>query len=86
MKTRGQRGRAQATIDLIHTCSKIIEQVQPITVRGVCYKLFVEGLIDSMKINNTQKISRLLVWAREQSLQNGWLTDEITPTSPVPSR
>lgn len=67
-KTRGQRGRSKATLDLIATCSEIIEQVQPITVRGVCYKLFVAGLIDSMAVKNTQKISRLLVEAREEGV------------------
>jgi hypothetical protein len=58
MKKRGQRGRAKATLDLIDTCIEIIEQVQPITVRGVCYRLFVAGMIDSMAVKNTQKISR----------------------------
>jgi hypothetical protein len=67
-RTRGQRGRSTATLELIATCSKIIEQVQPITVRGVCYRLFVAGLIDSMAAKNTQKISRLLVQAREQGV------------------
>ena len=47
-RSRGQRGRAKGTLDLIDTCKEIIEQVHPITVRGVCYRLFVAGLIDSM--------------------------------------
>jgi hypothetical protein len=58
MNRRGKRGRSKATLDLIATCREIIEQVQPITVRGVCYKLFVAELIDSMEIRNTQKISQ----------------------------
>src|SRR5215831_2892363 len=77
MRTRGQRGRSKATLDLIATCSEIIEQVQPITVRGVCYRLFVAGLIDSMAIKNTQKISRLLTWAREQGeIDWEWIVDD----------
>lgn len=76
-KTRGQRGRATATQDLIATCREIIEQVQPITLRGVCYRLFVAGLIDSMETRNTQKISRLLVLAREEGLIPWhWIVDE----------
>jgi hypothetical protein len=77
MKTRGQRGRSKATVDLIATCREIIEQVQPITVRGVCYRLFVVGLIDSMAVKNTQKISRLLVQAREEgTIPWEWIVDD----------
>lgn len=76
-KTRGQRGRAKATLDLIDTCIEIIKGVQPITVRGVCYKLFVGGHIDSMAVKNTQKISRLLTQAREEGLIPWeWIVDE----------
>jgi hypothetical protein len=76
-KTRGQRGRSKATIDLIATCREIIEQVQPITVRGVCYRLFVDGHIESMEVGNTQKISRLLTEAREDgSIPWEWIVDE----------
>src|SRR5215470_15757082 len=77
MRRRGERGRAKATLDLIATCSKIIEQVQPITVRGVCYRLFVAGLIDSMAVKNTQKISRLLVELRERGvIPWEWIVDD----------
>jgi hypothetical protein len=62
------RGRSKATLELLEACREIIEQTQPITVRGVCYRLFVAKLIDSMAKANTQKISRLLVWAREEGL------------------
>jgi hypothetical protein len=76
-KTRGRRGRAKVTLDLIATCSEIIEQVQPITVRGVCYRLFVAGFIDSMAVKNTQKISRLLTQAREEGLIPWeWIVDD----------
>ena len=77
MRKRGQRGRSKATRDLIATCSEIIEQVQPITVRGVCYRLFVAGHIDSMATKNTQKISRLLTQAREEGLIPWeWIVDD----------
>ena len=76
-KTRGQRGRAKATVDLIATSIKIIEPVQPITVRGVCYRLFVDGHIDSMEVGNTQKISKLLKYMREQDIIPWeWIVDE----------
>jgi hypothetical protein len=66
MSGNGYRGRSKATLELLEACKEIIEETQPITVRGVCYRLFVAKLIDSMEVKNTQKISRLLVWAREQ--------------------
>lgn len=85
MRTRCQRGRAKATLDLIATCSEIIEQVQPITVRGVCYRLFVAGLIDSMATKNTQRISRLLVEAREGGLIPWeWIVDDSRHTEREP--
>ena len=85
MKTRGQRGLAKATIDLANSCLEIIEKVQPITVRGVCYRLFVAGLIDSMGVNNTQKISRLLVRLREDGyLLWEWIVDDSRRTERDP--
>ncbi len=84
-KRRGQRGRSKATIDLIATCREIIEQVQPISVRGVCYRLLVAGLIDSMAVKNTQKISRLLVQAREEGvIPWEWIVDETRSTEREP--
>jgi hypothetical protein len=62
-KKRGQRGRAKATLDLIASSLKIIEERQPITVRGVAYALFVAGKISSMAEVN--KVSRILKNARE---------------------
>jgi hypothetical protein len=85
-RKRSQRGRSRATIDLIATCSKIIEPCQPITVRGVCYKLFVAGLIDSMAVKNTQKVSRILKDAREQGLIPWkWIVDESRHLEWIPA-
>jgi hypothetical protein len=71
------RGRSAATMTLLDACKKIIAEVQPVTVRGVCYRLFVAGFIDSMATKNTQKISRLLVRAREDnSIPWEWIVDE----------
>jgi len=84
-RSRGQRGRAKGTLDLIDTCKEIIEQVHPITVRGVCYRLFVAGLIDSMAVKNTQKISRLLVQAREADvIPWEWIVDDSRRTEGEP--
>ena len=75
--TQTFRGRAKSTIQLLEACKKIIQVVEPITMRGVCYRLFVEGRIDSMELKNTQKISRLLTRAREDGdIPWEWIVDE----------
>jgi hypothetical protein len=76
-RKRGERGRAQATLDLIEACLKILEQCQPFTVRGVCYRLFVVALIASMEKPDTNKISRILTRAREDGLIPWeWIVDD----------
>lgn len=60
------RGRSRTTLSLLDICKEIIQETAPITIRGVAYRLFVAGHIDSMAKKNTQKISRLLTWAREE--------------------
>lgn len=76
-RKRGQRGRAKATLDLIETCREIIEQTKPISIRGVCYRLLAAGAIDSMEKGNTQKVSRVLVGARERGeIPWQWIVDD----------
>lgn len=71
------RGKARRTIDLILACIDILEQIQPASVRAVCYQLFTRGLIDSMAKANTNRVSTQLVWAREQGyLRWSWIVDE----------
>jgi hypothetical protein len=80
------RGRSKATLKLLVACREIIAETAPITVRGVCYRLFVAGLLDSMAVKNTQKISRLLVAAREQGLIPwAWIVDESRQMETQPS-
>jgi hypothetical protein len=59
------RGMAQDSLDLIEAARVILEEIQPATVRAVCYRVFTQGLIDSMAKNETAKVLRLLVKARE---------------------
>jgi hypothetical protein len=71
------RGRSQASIDLIDTAHDILEVIQPASVRSVCYQLFTRGVITSMKVGETQKVSRLLVRAREEgTIPWEWIVDE----------
>ena len=46
--SRKGRGMAQRSLDLIEAMRVIVKAAQPITGRGVGYKLFTRGLIASM--------------------------------------
>jgi hypothetical protein len=71
------RGMAQHSLDLIEAMRVIAEAAQPITGRGVGYKLFTQGLIPSMERSVMQRVYRLLVKAREQgTISWDWIVDE----------
>jgi hypothetical protein len=56
---------------------EIAEAAQPITGRGIGYKLFTRGLIPSMSRNDMQKVYRLLKEAREEDIIPWeWIVDE----------
>ena len=74
---RRGRGKAPATLRLIEACQEILREIQPATVRAVCYRLFTMGLIPDMSKNSTNKVSTQLVWAREQDqIPWEWVVDE----------
>ena len=64
-KGRG-RGMARKSIALIEAMSEIAQAAQPITGRGIGYKLFTKGLIPSMATQEMQRVYRLLKEARER--------------------
>jgi hypothetical protein len=71
------RGRAKKTLDLIEAMYAITEAAQPITGRGVGYKLFTAHLIPSMARSEMQKVYRLLKEAREEgTIPWDWIVDE----------
>jgi hypothetical protein len=71
------RGMARASLDLIKVMFEIAEATQPITGRGVGYKLFAKGLIPSMSRKDMQRVYRLLKQAREQGdIPWDWIVDE----------
>ena len=71
------RGRAQRSTDLIEAMHRIAATAQPITGRGIGYKLFTEGLIPSMARKEMQRVYRLLKEAREEDLIPwDWIVDE----------
>jgi hypothetical protein len=71
------RGKARASLELIDTCSQILGEIQPATVRAVCYRLFAAGAITDMGTGSTQRVSRQLTWARENDhIPWEWIVDE----------
>jgi hypothetical protein len=71
------RGRAQKSLDLIEAMYQSAAECEPITGRGVGYKLFAAGLIPSMSRQDIAKVYRLLKEAREEGkIPWDWIVDE----------
>ena len=80
------RGRAQRSIDLIDAMYEAAEAAQPITGRGIGYKLFTAGLIPSMARKEMQRVYRLLREAREEDIIPWeWIVDETRELEQVAS-
>jgi hypothetical protein len=83
---RRGRGKAQKSLDLIEAAHRILSEIQPASVRAVCYRLFTEQLIASMAKGETNKVGTQLVWAREQGLIPWeWIVDGTRRIERVPS-
>src|SRR5215813_12553456 len=71
------RGMAKRSLDLIEAMYAAARAAQPITGRGIGYKLFTAGLIPSMATNEMQRVYRLLKLAREdETIPWDWIVDE----------
>jgi hypothetical protein len=80
------RGMAQQSLDLIEAMRVEAKAAQPITGRGIGYKLFAAGLIDSMARKEMQRVYRLLKEAREQGIIPWeWIVDETRGLERVPT-
>jgi hypothetical protein len=76
-KMRRGRGMARRSLDLIDAMYAITKAAQPITGRGVGYKLFVANLIASMATSDMRQVYRLLKEARERGIIPwDWIVDE----------
>jgi len=85
-RSKKGRGRSQKSIDLIEAMAAIAEAAQPITGRGVGYKLFTSGLIPSMGRSDMQRVYRLLKEAREEGrIPWDWIVDEAREFERTPS-
>ncbi|HJN17464.1 MAG TPA: hypothetical protein QGH10_18305 [Armatimonadota bacterium] len=71
------RGKSRKALELIAVAASILKEIQPASVRAVCYRLFTSDSIASMSKNETNKVSTQLTWAREQGLIPwDWIVDE----------
>ena len=62
------RGRAESSVEIIQAAVAIVAECKPITVRGIAYKLFTQGFIESMELAEYRKVQRLVLEAREEGL------------------
>ncbi len=62
------RGVALKTALLINAATDILAEIQPASVRAVCYQLFNRKLIPDMGKNETARVSRILTKAREDTV------------------
>jgi hypothetical protein len=68
---------AQSSLDLIDAMFDIVKAIQPVTGRGVGYKLLAANLIPSTATGEMQKVYRLLKIARERGIVPWeWIVDE----------
>jgi hypothetical protein len=77
---------ARRSLDLIEAMYVAAKAAQPITGRGIGYKLFTAGLIPSMSRKDMQKVYRLLKEAREQDIIPWeWIVDETRELERCPT-
>lgn len=79
------RGKAQKTLDLIEAINAILDVIAPAGVRAICYQLFVQGLIPSMARKETNRISDLLVTARDDESVDWRRIVDPTRTIDIPA-
>jgi len=80
------RGVALKTTLLIDAATDILAEIQPASVRAVCYQLFNRKLIPDMGKNSTARVSRILTQAREDGVIS-WdaIIDETRDVELLPS-
>jgi len=75
--TRRGRGKSAQNLELIDAARAILAEIQPASVRAVCYRLFTAGLIPDMSKNSTNRVGSQLTWAREQgAIPWSWISDD----------
>lgn len=81
---RRGRGKSRKSLALIEAAYNVLAEIQPATVRAVCYRLFTMGIITNMSKAETNKVSTQLTWAREQGIIPwAWIVDETREAETV---
>jgi hypothetical protein len=83
--TRRGRGKSQRSLDLIDAAYNILAEIKPASIRAVCYRLFVAGIITDMSKAETSRVSVQLTYAREQGIIPWeWIVDETREVERTP--
>lgn len=83
---RKGRGKSVKSLHLIDAAIRILSEIQPCSIRAVCYRLFTEKLIPNMGKNSTSAVGKQLVYAREAGLLPwGWIVDETREAETIAS-
>jgi hypothetical protein len=83
IKRKG-RGRSVKSMILIEAAMRILTEIQPCSIRAVCYRLFTEKLIPDMSKKSTGAVGAQLVFARETGLIPwAWIVDETRAAETV---
>jgi hypothetical protein len=71
------RGKSKRSIELVKAAEEILCEIQPASVRALCYQLFMRHLIRDMGKSSTNGVSRLIRIAREDGeIDWQWIVDE----------
>ena len=62
------RGKSRKTMEFMDSIASLLEATQPASVRAALYQAFVHELVKDTGKNSAQKVSRILVWARENDI------------------
>ena len=83
---RKGRGRSEKSMILIEAARRILQEIQPCSIRAVCYRLFTQKMIPDMSKKSTGAVGTQLVFAREAGLIPWeWIVDETRAAETVAS-
>jgi hypothetical protein len=84
--TRKGRGRSVKSMFLIEAAKRILQEIQPCSIRAVCYRLFTQKMIPDMSKKSTGAVGTQLVFARETGLIPWtWIVDETREAETIAS-
>ena len=83
---RKGRGKAAKNKNVIGAAVRIAREIQPCSIRAICYRLFTEKLMPDMSKKSTGAVGTQLKHAREMGmLPWGWVVDETREAETIAS-